>query len=57
MIAAVSAFLLVLMIPQSMAMATATNKSRQGALIALMRARRAEELMRAFARVNNSKKE
>ena len=37
-------------------MATATNNSRQGAKIALMRAQRAYELMRAFARVNNPKK-
>jgi hypothetical protein len=33
-------------------MATATNPKRQGAMIALMRARRAYEIMDAFHRAN-----
>lgn len=38
-------------------MATATNSKRQGAMIALMRARRAYEIMNAFhkASINNKK--
>ena len=38
-------------------MLTATNHKRQGALIALMRARRAYEMMNAFqkASINNKK--
>lgn len=35
-----------------MDMATATNSKRQGAMIALMRARRAYEIMNAYRRAN-----
>ena len=39
-----------------MAMATATNNKRQGAIIALAKIRRAKEIMCAFQRVSNNPK-
>ena len=53
MIAVGLVFLYRLMTLKNMAMATGSNYKRQGAKIALMRARRAYEIMQCFKCVSN----